>query len=73
MRQKNDKKVKSNAFKRDLNVDRPKTRAYVKQETEDSKEALNRALYFPVKTESPSLEISQYESSTPVNTLGCKF
>ncbi|KAI9264016.1 hypothetical protein EDC94DRAFT_78216 [Helicostylum pulchrum] len=69
MRQKNDKKVKSNAFKRDLNVDRPKTRAYVKQETEDSKEALNRALYFPVKTESPSLEISQYESSIPTKIL----
>lgn len=73
MRSKSNTKVKNNVFKRDLNVNRPKTRAYIKQETEDSKEALNRALYSPVKAESPSLEISRYESSTPANTLSCKF
>ncbi|KAI8091555.1 hypothetical protein BDF21DRAFT_459243 [Thamnidium elegans] len=62
MKQKPDTKVKNNAFKRVWNVDIPRTRAYIKQETNDSKESLRCALYSPVKIESPSLEISNYES-----------
>lgn len=41
-----------------MNVDRPITGAYIKQEAEDSKEYLKRVLYSPVKVEAPSLEIS---------------
>lgn len=53
------KKVKHNAFKGGLDVDRSITRSYIKQEAEDSKEYVKSALYSPVKTESSSLEIRE--------------
>lgn len=62
MKQKPETKVKRNAFNRDLSMGRPRTRANIKQETEDSKESLKCVLHSPVKVESPSLEISKYES-----------
>ncbi|KAG2234222.1 hypothetical protein INT48_001941 [Thamnidium elegans] len=55
--------IKSDAFNQDIKRVRPRTRAYIKQETDDSKEYLKCALYPPVKTESPSLEISKYENA----------
>lgn len=56
-KKKPDSKAKNNAFKSSLDVDRPRTRAYIKQETENNKEYLKCALYSPVKVEVPSLEI----------------
>ncbi|KAI9257769.1 hypothetical protein EDC94DRAFT_649851 [Helicostylum pulchrum] len=63
MRQKTDEDVKSNASVQDMQIDRPRTRAYIKQENEGTKESLKCALYSSVKIESPSIEISKYESS----------
>ncbi|KAI9257734.1 hypothetical protein EDC94DRAFT_649824 [Helicostylum pulchrum] len=63
MRQKTDVDVKSNASVQDMQIDRPRTRAYIKQENEDTKESLKCVLYSSVKIESPSIEISKYESS----------
>lgn len=50
----------------------PKTRAYIKRETEESKEYLKCALYPPVKVEPISLEISKYEGNGSTGTLQCK-
>ncbi|GAA5810152.1 hypothetical protein MFLAVUS_003571 [Mucor flavus] len=61
MRQKTNEDVKSNASVRNKTIGRPRTRAYIKQENEDTKESLKCALYSPVKIEAPSLEISKYE------------
>lgn len=55
MKQKADKKLKSYAFTQDMKIDRPRTRARVKQEADDSKEYLKCALCSPVKIEAPSL------------------
>lgn len=55
MRQKVEKGVKSNMSNQDLTIDRPRTRASIKQEAEDNKEYFKHALYSPVKTESVSL------------------
>ncbi|KAI9271064.1 hypothetical protein EDC94DRAFT_645248 [Helicostylum pulchrum] len=63
MRQETDEDVKSNVSKQGIKRGRPRTRASIKQETEDTKESLKCALYSPVKIEAPSLEISEYESS----------
>ncbi|KAG2235818.1 hypothetical protein INT48_003930 [Thamnidium elegans] len=52
--------------------ERPQTRAYIKQETEDSKEYSRRALYSPVKSVSSTLEISECENSDSTKTLRCK-
>lgn len=62
MKQTPDTRAKRNASKRDWNIDRPITRAYIKQEAKSSEELLNNALYPLVKTESPSLEIGKYNS-----------
>ncbi|KAI9271084.1 hypothetical protein EDC94DRAFT_645264 [Helicostylum pulchrum] len=62
MRQKTDD-VKSNVSNQVMKRGRPRTRASIKQETEDTKESLKCALYSPAKIEAPSLEISEYESS----------
>ncbi|KAI9267738.1 hypothetical protein EDC94DRAFT_582442 [Helicostylum pulchrum] len=56
--------VKSNAFNLDSKTYRPQTRGYIKQETEDSKEPLTRALYSPVKIEPPPLETSKHKSTS---------
>ncbi|KAI8088490.1 hypothetical protein BDF21DRAFT_491499, partial [Thamnidium elegans] len=57
--------VESNASNNDLKIDRPRTRTYIKQETEeDSKVYLECALYSPVKIESSSSEISKYDSTS---------
>ncbi|KAI9265707.1 hypothetical protein EDC94DRAFT_668609 [Helicostylum pulchrum] len=74
MRQKTDD-VKSNAPIQNKKRGRPRKRIYIKQETEDTKESLKCALYSPVKTEAPSLEISKYEStlSTGVKTRHCSI
>ncbi|KAI9264707.1 hypothetical protein EDC94DRAFT_693426 [Helicostylum pulchrum] len=61
MRQKTDEDVESNVSVQDMKIDRQKTRAYIKQENENTKESLKCALYLPVKIESPSLEISNHE------------
>lgn len=44
-------------------IERPRTRAYIKQESEDSKESLNCALYSSLKNEPLPLEMSEYKSS----------
>ncbi|GAA5797574.1 hypothetical protein HPULCUR_002962 [Helicostylum pulchrum] len=54
--------VKIEVFNQNLEIDRPRTRAHIKQETEDSKEYLKSALYPPVKIESRSLDISKSKS-----------
>ncbi|KAI8067260.1 hypothetical protein BDF21DRAFT_426176 [Thamnidium elegans] len=61
--------VKHNAFKHDLKADRPRTRASIKQEPDDSKESLKCALYSPVKIDTPSLETDECESSSSTETL----
>lgn len=45
------------------NLDLKITKAYIKQETDDSKESLKCVLYSPVRMESSSLEITKQESS----------
>ncbi|GAA5814890.1 hypothetical protein MFLAVUS_008393 [Mucor flavus] len=71
MQQKTDEDVKSNASVQGIKIDRPRprTRAYIKQETEDTKESLKCALYSPVKIEAPSLDINKYESSNHMANL----
>lgn len=64
--------VKYNVSTQDLKVYRPRTRAFIKREVEDNKEYLKRALYSPVKIETPTLELSKYENNGPTRTLRCK-
>ncbi|KAI9269513.1 hypothetical protein EDC94DRAFT_581654 [Helicostylum pulchrum] len=54
--------VKIEVSSQNLEIDRSRTRAYIKQETEDSKEYLKSALYQPVKIKSRSLDISKYKT-----------
>ncbi|KAI8067259.1 hypothetical protein BDF21DRAFT_454658 [Thamnidium elegans] len=70
MKQRIAKNIKNNAFKRALDVDRPRTRASIKQETDDSKEALRCTLYSPVKIESFPSELSEYEYNGSTKALG---
>lgn len=48
-----------NAFNQLSTMNIPRTRAYIKQGANDSKESLKCALHSPVKNEVPSLEISK--------------
>lgn len=73
MKREKDKNIAINELGRDLKVDRPRTRAYIKQETNDSKESLECALYSPVKNESFSLEIAECENSGSAETVQCKY
>ncbi|GAA5798217.1 hypothetical protein HPULCUR_003617 [Helicostylum pulchrum] len=65
--------VKSNAFNLDSKTYRPQTRGYIKQETEDSKEPLTRALYSPVKIEPPPLEMSKHKSNLSTGIINRQY
>ncbi|KAI8076122.1 hypothetical protein BDF21DRAFT_474189 [Thamnidium elegans] len=60
--------VKIDVSNRDLKIYKPRTRAYIKQEAEESKETSKCALYSSVKIESPSSEISEYDSNLSTDT-----
>lgn len=59
------KNVESNALEHTLKAGSPRTRAYIKQETEDSKESLRCSLYSPVTVEPFLLGICKDENYRP--------